>query len=302
MEDSGNDGRRQGFLALPRGILSQGPDAWFPGDFRTACIYAALVNEANWRDGFSPLPRQRVPLKVGQLLLRGGQRDWADRHGFSRQALRTSLAYLRHNRKINPETNPHGTIITIIDYVELFLNWTDDQPTDQPAGNPRLTLSRQERQERQEPPPLIPPSGGTVVGRKIPALPLPAGQSSASDSRASDKLRRRRARDQAKRWVDKATGAARRSYGALQQDERNEEARQSLEAIERSISYELGNGWLTLIEKFVTWSGFCWAYFRSTHETAYATTKVHTFEAQLRETFTVSLLEQTKLLILQGGQ
>lgn len=128
----------QNFLAVPRAAITfDSHEAWFPRDHLTALVYLALASKANWCDSAAPLPRQKVALKRGQLVL--AQRQFADDLGIGRQQLRRCLDNLEKSGKINPQTNQHGSIITICNYDSLFLPKQEDQPTIQPTPNPRPT-------------------------------------------------------------------------------------------------------------------------------------------------------------------
>lgn len=117
-----------GFLALPREVLSQDPQTgWFPGDFLTASIYVALCNKANWRDAAGVLPKQKAPLKVGQLVL--SEREFASEHGLTRKRFRRVVEKLTKLRKLVPHKGPHGTIITICDYDKIYLDTEDEGTT-----------------------------------------------------------------------------------------------------------------------------------------------------------------------------
>lgn len=122
-----------GFVALPRAVLDiDAPDAWFPGDGVTATVYAHLVNMARWSpEPSAPLPRQKVRLEQGQLVL--SQNDLVRRTGLSRKTIRRAMGGLEKGQLVGQVAGPLGTIVTVIDYKRLFIECGDTGPASGPT-------------------------------------------------------------------------------------------------------------------------------------------------------------------------
>lgn len=139
---------RQGrapFLAVPYHVPN---DVLFDGDIALYAVYTRLVFMANYAEGKRKLKKQAFCLKRGQLVL--CQRQLAVKIGVGREVIRRCLRHLVDNGKINQQTNPLGTVITIIDFDSLFGNKPTRQPTRQPTANPQPTQSEQGMKERKK--------------------------------------------------------------------------------------------------------------------------------------------------------
>jgi hypothetical protein len=304
------------YIMLPRGVLSQGPDAWFPGQPALGILYATLANNANFRDARGPLPKQKITLKIGQLVM--SLRGYSETHGVSMQNLRTQMRLIENLGKINTQTNTHGTIVTIIDYARIFLHWPNDQHTHQHTPNTRLTQSGEgDRPEKGETllPPVVPRSPGDSPDRESPQPLLPAGQKPVAKrrkppnpssptpqtedeaasrlealERKSEKARERRAGTRARQLTVLAIGAVFNDLG-------DAEARQSIGP----------QGWRLLMVKFKTFDRYRNAYLKANRERVRGGSDATTFEAQLRESFKALLLAEQitpkaeKLTLIQGG-
>lgn len=301
--------RMRGFVGIPNGVNSQGADAWFPGQPRTALIYTLLVLRANYKDGATPLPRQRITLKTGQLVM--GREEFEDQFGWSQQTFRTTMKQLESNRWITR----HGSVITILNYIELFAS----RPTGQPGHNQDTTRTQPHQHNAHGTnhilPPVVPRSSGDSPDRESPQPLLPAGQKPVAKrrkppnptsptpqtedeaasrlealERKSEKARERRAGTRARQLTVLAIGAVFNDLG-------DAEARQSIGP----------QGWRLLMVKFKTFDRYRNAYLKANRERVRGGSDATTFEAQLRESFKALLLVEQiapkaeKLTLIQGG-
>ena len=86
-----------------------------------------------------------VPLERGQVL--ASQRTLGDIWKWGRQRVRGFIAKLERLGSITQNLTHGLTILTVCNYAK----YQDDQPTDQPSGNPAATHKRRrERRERRE--------------------------------------------------------------------------------------------------------------------------------------------------------
>ncbi len=105
--------RYQRYL-LPN-ILNRRECPW-NGDPTIFTIYQFLLARANWAPGKTCIA-QGVKLKRGQCVV--GIRDLACRWGLSRGKVERAIIFLKKTRKIETETEPLGTLVTICDYNEI---------------------------------------------------------------------------------------------------------------------------------------------------------------------------------------
>ena len=117
-----------GWVKLYRSLLDW---EWYD-DINTKVLFIHLLLKANHKErAYKGMLIKRGELVTGRIVL-------SAELGLTEQQIRTSLTKLKSTNEITIKTTNKNSVVSIVNY-DLYQDIENDQPTEQPTGNQRIT-------------------------------------------------------------------------------------------------------------------------------------------------------------------